>query len=192
MILVGIDSGIKSLAISVIRINNEKEIKLLHVSVHDLLENKTTKKMKLIDNITIARKLKNELQILEEKIEDISNNNEEINVLIEFQLGLNIKSKSIASYCIYHFCDKYNVEIIFPGLKTKYSFKQELDLGTFIKKYSTNYHAQKMCSKNNFLFWIERNKKIGMLKNIKKKNIDDIADAFMMCHAWCIWKKIIN
>lgn len=185
MIIIGIDCGIKSFAITITKID-KKKISIICMNVYDLLENKTTKKMILSDNIRIASNLKKKLENIEKiYIEKLNEKKKNIIILIEFQLGINIKSKTISSYCIYHFCDKYDVKIIFPGLKTKYSFNDELDLGTFMEKYSTNYTAQKKCSLNNFLYWIRKNRKENLIQHIKKKNLDDIADSFMMIYNWC-------
>ena len=191
MILVGIDCAIKSLALTISLFTNDK-LNLVHCAVHDLFEKKNTKTMKNIDNIIVAKKLKSTLSVFDKLIDEHSklNHIDDVNILIEFQCGMNIKSKTIFSYCLYHYCDLYNVHIIYPTLKTKYSFNNDLSLGVYMEKYMSNYTAQKNCCKNNFLFWLNENKLMGLIKNIKKKNIDDVADSFMMCYNWCQENKL--
>jgi hypothetical protein len=86
---------------------------------------------------------------------------------------------------------KYSVEIIGPSLKNKINFKYNHT--EFVKKYSNNYNANKAHSKCNFLYWINYTQNQHLIGNIKKKNLDDIADATNMAIAWLYLKSdIVN
>ena len=62
---------------------------------------------------------------------------------------------------------------------------------TFVEKYKTLYASNKNHTKYNFLKLIEHLKSEVFIKDIKKKNMDDIADATIMSLAYVIkyhWK----
>ena len=58
----------------------------------------------------------------------------------------------------------------------------------FINKYAKAYDANKAHSKNNFLYWTKYKNIEYMIKDIKKKNLDDIADSCNMILAWIFMK----
>lgn len=132
-------------------------------------------------------------------------------VLLEYQMGPNDKSRSICSQIMYHYApmDKgfkntyigeksnldfqkqpnvYDVEIIGPSLKNKINLIKDKPYSYFMQKYTKSYDANKAHSKSNFLHWIKTNKKENMIKNIKKNNLDDIADSVNMTLAWIYLK----
>ena len=80
--------------------------------------------------------------------------------------------------------DRYDVEIVGPSLKNKINLVKEQPHSFFIQKYTKSYDANKGHSKANFLYWIKTKKAELMIKNIKKKNLDDIADSVNMTLAW--------
>ena len=80
--------------------------------------------------------------------------------------------------------DRYDVEIVGPSLKNKINLVKEQPHSFFIQKYTKSYDANKVHSKANFLYWIKTKKAELMIKNIKKKNLDDIADSVNMTLAW--------
>jgi hypothetical protein len=80
--------------------------------------------------------------------------------------------------------DKYDVEIVGPSLKNKINLVKDKPHSFFIQKYTKSYDANKAHSKSNFIHWIKIKKAELMIKNIKKKNLDDIADSVNMTLAW--------
>jgi hypothetical protein len=136
----------------------------------------------------------------------ISYDSEVCKILLEYQMGPNDKSRTIGSQILYHYSNVdiniysqsgeynkdemshntniYDIEILGPSLKNKINLDKDKPHSFFMKKYSKSYDANKAHSKYNFLKWVEL-KNIGfMIKNIKKKNLDDIADSVTMTLAW--------
>jgi len=133
---------------------------------------------------------------------------EKYKVLLEYQMGPNDKSRSVCSQILYHYAPLdigfkkthidnnqnnsciignsviYDVEIIGPSLKNKINLIKNQHHSFFIKKYAKSYDANKAHSKSNFLQWVKTKKVEYMIKNIKKKNIHDIADSATMTLAW--------
>lgn len=98
----------------------------------------------------------------------------------------------------------YISHIIGPSLKNKINLDNEKNHQFFLNKYSTKYDANKKHSIHNFSLWIKSkldnldkldnpNKKIyNLIKNIPKKNLDDIADSVNMTLAWLKYNKTNN
>ena len=74
------------------------------------------------------------------------------------------------------------INLVGPSLKNKV-YIDNLQHCYFMEKYTTKYSANKTHTKANFLKWLELNG-VEMSKDIKKKNYDDIADAFMQIFGW--------
>lgn len=113
--------------------------------------------------------------------------------LIEYQMGPNDKSRVISSQILYHFtkyCKNDNINKIYlvgPSLKNKIIIGgSDANYSNFLEKYSTNYTANKNHSKYNFLKLLKYLKKENIIKNIKPKNIDDIADSTLMSLAYVL------
>lgn len=147
--------------------------------------------------------------IIKEKINNLDDN--KFKILLEYQMGSNDLSRNICSQILFYYSQldygfscansnqyayadigkKYSVEIIGPSLKNKINFK--CNHAEFVKKYSNNYNANKAHSKCNFLYWINYTQNQHLIGNIKKKNLDDIADATNMAIAWLYLKSdIVN
>jgi hypothetical protein len=126
-----------------------------------------------------------------------------IQVLVEYQMGPNDKSRNVGSQILYHystpnveFCsanfvsdlytpiNKYRVAIVGPSLKNKICLCTGGRLSEFIPLYAKNYDANKAHSKFNFLGWLKKQNMTHLIKNIKPKNLDDIADACNQAIAW--------
>ena len=151
-----------------------------YLNVIDLIPDKKVSETEIIER---SIELKNQIHIIKEKLKNI---NEKINVLIEYQMNINDKSRAIYSQLIYAFANikHYNIFIITPTLKNQIYFKDELKHCRILQKYSKSYTANKVHCKENFLFFLDIFNKKDMVKNIKKKNIDDIADTFMQLIGW--------
>lgn len=78
------------------------------------------------------------------------------------------------------------VEIIGPALKSKVYFGSAGHMSHFRKKYMSNYTANKAHAKYNFKKWISEHDCEKIIDGISKKNLDDVADSFLMAYAWCI------
>lgn len=84
------------------------------------------------------------------------------------------------------------VDMVGASLKSKVYFGAAGHIQHFRKKYMGNYTANKAHSKYNFLEWIKSKDSMDLIKGIPKKNIDDIADSFLMAYAWCLKTYNVN
>lgn len=157
------------------------------IKIHALKVFDLTKGEK-VDTIKRASLLKKCLMDLDHTLSELDV--EIQTVLVEYQMSVNDKSRCVSQQIIYHYSciPGINVQLVGPTLKNKVCFSPDetLEHGTFMAKYSSKYTANKNHSKSNFLYWLELNKMSEMLKenNIAKKNVDDIADAFMQIWGW--------
>jgi hypothetical protein len=107
--------------------------------------------------------------------------------LLEYQMGPNIQSNMVSSQLLYHF-SKYSdaeIKIVGPSLKNKvYIGGDDAKYSNFVEKYKTLYAANKNHSKFNFLRLMDYLDTNETFANIKKKNIDDIADSVLMSLAY--------
>lgn len=110
-------------------------------------------------------------------------------VLIENQMNANDKSRCVMNQIAYHYCDRYEIQIVGPSLKNKIHFTNELQYGNFSGKYMNNYDANKNHSEANFLHLLTNMNLLHLLKDIQKKNYDDIADAVMQIYGWFKYDK---
>ena len=142
--------------------------KIIFMKVYDLTEGKTC------STIERARLLKTCLSSIE-----ITPSL----VLVEYQMSANDKSRCISQQIVYHYIDICEVVLVGPSLKNKICLSADgsLEHATFMEKYSSKYTANKNHTKANFLYWLASNNCSCLIADnkIKKKNIDDIADAFM-------------
>lgn len=169
-------------------INNN--FKYLYYSVKDLIPDKKVKDTTIIERSNGLKKYMFELKnIINESI--INNNIKKIYILVEYQLSSNYNANAIYNQIIYEFSnsntgDNYIYEIIVmnPSYKNKIYFNKELKHSVFIQKYTNNYIANKNHCKANFLYFLNSFNMKDVLKNIKSKNIDDLADSFMQIFAY--------
>ena len=170
-----------------ININNNLNniIKYYICEVIDLLPNKKVRNCGILER---SNALKEYLTTLKIRIEEYINslNISKITLLIENQPSFNDKSRTAFNQIIYAFSknDIYKIKVMNPMYKNFISFKPELKHYNFIKKYSNNYLANKNHTKENFLYFIDRFNLKSIIKKIKKKNYDDIADSFMQIFAY--------
>lgn len=138
------------------------------------------------DTVERTNKLKRCLFELDELIASNETKENKIDtVLVEYQMSANDKSRCVSQQILYHYANlPCKLYLVGPTLKNKVFFKQDLDHGTFMSKYSSKYTANKNHTKENFLYWLKIYNKTDIVKDIKKKNMDDIADAFMQVFGW--------
>lgn len=156
-----------------------------YLGVHDLLPGQ---KVKETDAVYRASQLFKVLSNIQEYI------NENTEILIEYQMGPNDKSRAVSSQIIYHFVSLMNherVHIVGPSLKNKIELYEGGAYADFICKYRQNYTANKAHTKANFYKFIDMYNNALTSKamlNISKKNVDDIADSCMMTLAWIYYR----
>jgi len=168
----------------------ENIIILSYVNVIDLIPGK---KVNDVSDQEKAISLKRILIDIEDKGRNINQKNSKHDetifdiILLEFQEGRNYKSRFIYSCLLYHFSTPDNKTEIFrisPSLKASVYFSENGKYEYFIRKYINNYTSNKNHSKYNFLLWMNKKGLNDMLIKIKKKNIDDAGDSFLMAYAW--------
>ena len=166
----------------------ENRIKIHYLNVIDLIPGKTVKRSDIQE---ISKSLYNYLNtVIDPIIEKYNkdNNKDDWIFLLEYQMGPNIQSNSISSQIIYHLSKyTYPIELIGPTLKNKIMIGGvDASYSNFLETHTTNYAANKSHSRYNFLKLIKDLKKESMVKNIKKKHIDDIGDSVIQGLAYMI------
>ena len=153
--------------------------------VIDLIPNKKVKNTSQLERTTA---LKAYLQKLQERINDYINqfNIIKITVLVELQPSFNDKSRAAFNQIIYEFSNLpiFKIKIMNASYKNTISLNKNLTYSNFIKKYSNNYLANKNHCKENLLYFLKSFNLLHLIKDIKKKNYDDIADSFMQMIAY--------
>ena len=149
------------------------------MKVFDLTEGKKT------DTVTRARSLKLCLHGIDQELKD-----KKItvgDVLVEYQMSLNDKSRCVSQQIVYHYTLESKVHIVGPSLKNKIFFSSTLQHCVFMAKYASKYTANKNHAKSNFLYWIDQTDNHAAIASIKKKNMDDIADSFLQIFGWLLF-----
>ena len=118
-------------------------------------------------------------------------------VLIEYQMSINDKSRCVSNQVLYHYSGRFNdcnsvgVHLVGPSLKNKVCFSGDEKYlhSTFMGMYASSYTANKKHTSANLMYWLKKNDQLYIVKNIKKKNLDDIADAFVQIYGHIMYKK---
>jgi hypothetical protein len=177
MKILSYDCANRSLAVCYMTVDAKKnnEIKLHMLEVFDLTDNRQL--------TTVERTI-----LLKQCLKNIDKNIAEFGkpdtVLVEYQMSANDKSRCVSQQIIYNYCLCCPTYLVGPSLKNKIYFADDLKHSVFMAKYATKYTANKNHTKANLLYWLKKNNQEHFIKNIKKKNIDDIADAFMQILGW--------
>lgn len=176
-------TNLSSLCLFNNQINNI--IKYYICEVTDLIPNKKLKQTNITER---SRALNAYLKKLIVKINDLISKLKikKIKLLIELQPSFNDKSKTIFNQIIYEFSSNeiYKIKVMNASYKNLIYFDKTLIHSNFIKKYANNYLANKNHTKYNFLYFLKSFNLMHLIKNIKKKNYDDIADSFMQIMAY--------
>ena len=183
------DCANRSLAVCYITLNTA-DIKHNTGKIHILKVIDLTKGAK-IDTVGRAILLKKCLCALDTEILDMkSPYNTPNTILIEYQMSVNDKSRCVSNQILYHYSciNNASVHLVGPTLKNKICFSEDdsLSHGVFMEKYASKYTANKNHTKANFLYWLTKRNLNSIIKEnkIKKKNIDDVADAFIQIWGW--------
>ena len=159
------------------KINNI--IKYIYYNVEDLIPGKKVKETGILER---SSSLKNYLYKIKEIVNILKEEEciEKIHLLIEYQLSSNYNANAIYNQIIYEFSnDIYEITVMNPSYKNKVYFNKDLKHSNFIQKYNNNYIANKNHTKANFLYFIKHFNIEHVIKNVKAKNIDDLADSFL-------------
>ena len=157
------------------------EIKFL--KVFDLTPNKKITDTDILEK-SIA--LKNVLSDIIELTNSLIGN--EYELLVEYQMNVNDKSRCVYNQIIYEFIDKCPIHRMIPSKKNSIHLKPELSYGNVMNNSNSNYRCNKNHSKYNFLHFINSFNYTHLIKPLKKSNYDDIADTFMQLIAFLLNK----
>lgn len=105
-------------------------------------------------------------------------------VLIEYQMNANHTSNAIFNMILYHYADRYPVYDVKASMKNTIALHPRLVLSEFLATASSNYKANKEHTKHNMLYLLTALDCLYMVDDIKKKNLDDIADTLCQALAW--------
>jgi hypothetical protein len=154
-------------------------INYIYYNVEDLIPGKKVKDTTILER---SSSLKNYLYKIKEIINKLKEEEyiDKIHLLIEYQLSSNYNANAIYNQIIYEFSnDLYEITVMNPSYKNKIYFHHDLKHSSFIQKYNNNYIANKNHTKANFLYFIKHFNLEHVIKGIKAKNIDDLADSFL-------------
>lgn len=149
-------------------------IDIKYLDVINLLDDKKTKDVNIITRSLCLKK-----KLLE--LDRLLNYDNETNIIIEYQMNCNDKSRTIYNQLIYHYSciDNFNVQVIAPAFKNKIYFDESLKHNKFLQKYKNNYIANKKHTSSNFIYLLSNFNRLHLIDHIKKKNIDDLSDSFI-------------
>ncbi len=171
----------KSTVNNLIQLNKNiiNTIDYIYYNVEDLIPGKKVKETNILERSNSLKKYMNKIKTITNKLKE-EKNIDKIYLLIEYQLSSNYNANAIYNQIIYEFSnDIYEITIMNPSYKNKIYFHNDLKHSSFIQKYSGNYIANKNHTKANFLYFIKHFNLEHVIKGIKAKNIDDLADSFL-------------
>lgn len=166
-----------------------KKIRDFKVCLIDVIDLLPDRKLKDVGAIERSYCLSVYLRDLKDKLKertDLAN----IHYIIEYQMNVNDKTRTLASQLMFFCCSMFGDEIecknkvilMGPSHKNKISFPRDKlsKHSTYISKYMSNYTANKAHTKYILQTYFKIMNIEHMLNHIKKKNMDDAADAFCM------------
>jgi hypothetical protein len=160
--------------------NTKNAIQIITGNCVDLVPNIANKDINTVDRIKIMVKyVKDEIFPL---IKDIKN--EDLCVLVEFQMSHNTQSKIISIALLTLFAE-YELCLVKPCLKNKIYLTNEGQYYNFIKKYNNNYTANKQHALYNFK---EFERIFDQNINISDKLKGHIADSFMQILGYIVYQ----
>ena len=175
-------------------INNviTESIQYFYGDVVDLNAGKQMKDMILLERTINLKNTLIELKnaLIQKQIE-LNLDIKDVKVLLEYQMSANYQANSVFNQIYYEFSEFAPI-IVNPCYKNKIYFSDDLMYKFFSEKYSRNYSANKAHSKENFLYFLKTFNLEHIIINIKKKNLDDIADSFMQIFAYINFIKYKN
>ena len=194
---ISIDVATRSLAIGVYRMRSFKNvlsnlptnpielnqyynsiIQPLSMKVFDITNGANARDMSITDKATELKR------VLTEFDSSLNLNNNNITVLVEYQMNANHLSNAIFNMILYHYAGTYPIEIVKPSMKNTIALHPQLTLGDFLGRATTNYKANKEHTRWNMIYLLTVIDKMDLIADIKKTNQDDIADTLCQALAW--------
>jgi len=116
-------------------------------------------------------------------------NIKQIIVCIEYQPVFNNKSNIIFNQLLYEYSYNklYSIQILYPILKNKIYFHPLLKHNEFIRKKNNLYRANKIHTRENFIYFIKLFNLENNIKHIKTSNLDDISDTLFQGLAYILF-----
>lgn len=172
---------------------------LKYINSFDLIPGQ---KLKISSKNERSSRLKGLLKYIDAIMGDVDN------VLIEYQMNANDKSRSVCNMIEAHYSgesykfkqnssyfsklypinipENYTnkVVIVNPRYKNMFAFNKNLIYSIYLAKYNNNKTANKKHCTDNMLYFLNRTGKMGMIEGMKK--MDDAADALMQCIVWIL------
>lgn len=125
---------------------------IIHVSMIDLIGDNNVK-VRSVSEVIRTSRLKQELNLLDEKLKSLHVPWKDMTVLIEYQMGPNDLARSVASQITYHYSNVVPIHIVGPSLKNKYYLHPDGKHSKFIVSYS-NVMANKKQTQWNLNYYI--------------------------------------
>ncbi len=163
-------------------------IQIHWIKLIDVTDGKTAKS---VDAFTKARSLKQHMREIVELMNQTAKD-EKPTLLIEYQMNANDKSRAVYNQLVYEFCDLCDIVCMPPALKNTVYLNKALRYGEVLNVSGANYQANKNHSKYNFMYYLCVTKQLHLLKGVKSKNYDDIADTFMQMVAHLVRAKDLH
>lgn len=151
------------------------------MGVYDIIDGEKSTDTSII---TKAEGLKRTLMQFDEENMETINQSDNVIVLIEYQMNANHMSNAIFNMILYHYTNRFPVHIVKPSLKNTIALHPKLVLSEFLATATTNYKANKQHTTYNMLYILSLFDRLEVIKEIKKKNLDDIADTLCQAIAW--------
>jgi hypothetical protein len=134
-----------------------------------------------------AKFLNNYLTILDKRISTITNDFE---VLIEYQMNSNDKSREISHFLAYHYNYVDKIHSVDANLKNKIKLNDDelLHISHFISKYSNAEYARKQHATALAKYFCQmfNIQQAIISEDVRNKKKDDSADALLQILAYCI------
>lgn len=188
----------KSLINALNKLNDilDSVFKIKYVNWYDLIPGRKLKETTLLERTRSLKGLLNSWQFSPDVI------------LVEYQMGQNDKSRTVASQILYYYSDAHviyasgldgkiqqieptsqvKLYLVGPSLKNTISFGADITYSKFLEKFSRKT-SNKKHTMANFIKFTKVFNQEDLYKNLKIPKYDDIADSFMMASAWCLCEK---
>lgn len=158
----------------------DSAVKWVSGGVHDLIPNKKLKDSTAHERTLGLKRVMTSLRQL--KTEDTI-------VLVEYQMSANYNANAIYNQIMYEMTDETTqVVVMRPTMKNTVQLSDDLGYRHFVGKYASKYTANKAHTTANLLCYDRVFGTDNSLSTVKKKNVDDLADAFMQALAFA-WSK---
>lgn len=168
------DSNIKQ-KISIDNISDINNLIKIHfVKVYDLTPGKKLTETTVFEKTIGLKNVLKEVNTLIAKYIETS----EYELLIEFQMNVNDKSKCVFNQIVYEYVDKCNIHTMPPAKKNLIYLHKELKYCNIMNISNSNYKCNKDHSKYNFIYFLTAFDYLYLLIGVNKKNYDDMADTF--------------